>query len=99
MPIVRTQMELSHVLANLALLDREHLVLVSKGPGLYLFINISGVIPLLIFHCFYIPSDVNECSANTHNCHSYANCKNTNGGFTCACKSGFSGSGTSCDGK
>merc|ERR1719367_330093 len=40
--------------------------------------------------------DVNECIANTHNCDSNAYCTNTYGGFTCACKSGYSGSGTSC---
>ena len=52
---------------------------------------------ILIALC--ILADVNECTANTHNCHPNADCTNTNGGFTCACKSGFSGSGTSCDGK
>ena len=40
--------------------------------------------------------DVNECSAMTHDCHSNADCTNTNGGFTCACKSGFTGDGNTC---
>ena len=43
--------------------------------------------------------DVDECGAGTDNCHINANCTNTNGAFTCACKSGFQGPGTSCSGK
>ena len=86
------------MLANLVLLDRERLVLVSKDTVPYLSINIFGVMLFLNFHCFCTPKDVDECTANTHNCHSNADCTNTNGAFTCACKSGFSGSGTSCSG-
>jgi len=26
------------------------------------------------------------------------NCENTDGGFTCSCKSGYSGNGTNCEG-
>ena len=61
--------------------------------------KICGIISFYILIVFCIFADVNECTANTHNCHPNADCTNTNGGFTCACKSGFSGSGTSCAGK
>ena len=44
MPNAQTQMEPSHVLANLVLLDREHLVSVCKDPAFYL---------LLIFQVLY----------------------------------------------
>lgn len=32
-------------------------------------------------------SDINECSANTHNCQQ--RCTNTPGGFTCGCQDGY----------
>ena len=45
--------------------------------------------------------DVDECSPtlNIHDCHKYANCTNTIGSFTCACKEGFPGDGKTCKGK
>ena len=42
--------------------------------------------------------DINECSANTHNCADEADCTNTEGGFTCSCKTGFNGNGYQCSG-
>jgi len=41
---------------------------------------------------------VNECTLGTHNCNMNGNCENTDGGFTCSCKSGYSGNGTNCEG-
>ena len=61
-------------------------------------IEISTLILFLNFNCF-IPPDIDECAANTHNCHSNADCTNTNGAFTCTCKSGFTASGTTCSGE
>ena len=43
--------------------------------------------------------DNNECTANTHNCHSDATCNNAYGSFTCTCNAGFSGNGMTCTGK
>ena len=40
--------------------------------------------------------DVDECSTNAHNCGPNAQCLNMPGGFTCACKSGYSGNGILC---
>ena len=51
MPTAQTLMEPSHVLANLALLAMEPLVLVSKDFALYLFINISGLMLFMNSHC------------------------------------------------
>ena len=43
-------------------------------------------------------ADVNECTMNTHNCADEADCTNTEGGFTCECKTGYSGNGIQCSG-
>ena len=43
-------------------------------------------------------TDINECDIHTDDCHHNANCTNTIGSHTCACKPGFSGKGTDCQG-
>jgi len=40
--------------------------------------------------------EVDECAAATHDCHPLADCTNTAGSFTCACKPGTEGDGKSC---
>jgi len=51
---------------------------------------------MLSFYFYYL-TDVNECTAGTHTCHvTLAACTNTEGGFTCACNSGYSGNGVTC---
>ena len=44
------------------------------------------------------PSDVDECSLNTHDCHSHAICTNTEGSFTCKCdvNAHYIGDGKTC---
>ena len=50
-------------------------------------------------HCFCLGVlDINECSLETDNCDSNAFCTNTEGSFTCTCKSGFQGDGIICTG-
>ena len=41
----------------------------------------------------------NECATGTHDCDSNADCSNTPGGFSCACRPGYSGDGITCRGK
>jgi hypothetical protein len=47
---------------------------------------------------FPVVLDINECSGS-NNCHANANCTDTEGSYTCACHTGYSGDGTSCTSK
>jgi hypothetical protein len=48
--------------------------------------------------CFHL-TDNDECQLGTHNCHQYASCQNTHGLFGCSCNEGYSGNGTTCEGR
>ena len=48
--------------------------------------------------CFTLLLDVDECNRGSHKCHLNAVCNNTNGGYNCSCKAGYSGDGYNCTG-
>ena len=57
---------------------------------------------LMILYAEYLidfETDTDECELREDNCGTHATCKNTEGGFTCTCNSGFDGNGTNCFGK
>ena len=63
----------------------------------YLFLILMTKVTTHSSQFFFL--DVDECADSTlNNCDSNAACTNTAGSFTCVCKSGFSGNGTSCTG-
>ena len=67
------------------------------------FILLAGDIIIVInyIHTYpsYIPAtDIDECLTSTHGCHSNADCTNSNGSFSCACMSGYTGNGVNCEG-
>ena len=43
-------------------------------------------------------SDIDECSADPSPCDADADCTNSEGSYSCTCKQGFAGDGTSCQG-
>ena len=47
---------------------------------------------------FCFVKDIDECNLDTDNCHTNAQCSNTDGSFTCNCLSGFEGDGETCTG-
>lgn len=58
-------------------------------------------LPRHFFHLsFDVISDIDECSANIHNCSKdNATCANTRGSFNCSCNPGYVGDGHHCQGR
>ena len=55
---------------------------------------------LLIFKLtFLVTPDIDECSADSSPCDGNADCTNSDGSYSCTCKQGFTGDGTTCDGR
>ena len=61
----------------------------------------GGLFPLFksltVYDCFF--SDIDECKKSPIPCHEHAQCRNTDGSYTCTCNLGFDGDGhNSCTG-
>ncbi|XP_065054811.1 fibulin-2-like [Rhopilema esculentum] len=72
-------------------------VYTAKNKYVYLLLNrphtFSGYRGVIVGYMAY---DINECTTRTHRCSSNAICTNTVGSYKCTCKSGYTGTGTSC---
>ena len=44
----------------------------------------------------FVCENANECVEQTHECHEYAYCTDTGGGYECACIEGYAGDGYDC---
>ena len=91
MPLVSILLGVSIVHVTLATPEVEQFVIVNFFKNIYCCTQLS------IQKC----ADVDECAEGTDNCHreSNATCEDTDGSFMCMCRDGFSGNGTSCEGK
>ena len=45
----------------------------------------------------FLKKDIDECQTNNGGCDVNSDCTNTIGSFNCACKSGYSGDGITCN--
>ena len=50
------------------------------------------------YNSFSFKSDIDECSADSSPCDLNADCTNSDGSYSCACKQGFTGDGSKCEG-
>lgn len=58
-----------------------------------------GTVTFMYFCLSIMIADANECILNTtNNCSNNSICTNTLGSFSCACKTGYTGSGVQCTG-
>ena len=67
-------------------------VCIDKTETTAAYCNCSGI----GYNGFNCENDINECLTNNGGCDENADCKNTLGSFSCSCKTGYSGNGTSC---
>ena len=74
----------------------QHTIIIVKNRILKSILFVYLLFMFALFQ-FVIP-DINECTNKTDNCHKNADCTNTVGSFTCACKTGYSGDGKTCTG-
>jgi len=88
---VQIQLVVSHVNVKLDILEMVSVVMV--------FIYFLSLFILSFIHFFEKKKiDINECSTNNGGCSTNALCTNNPGSFSCSCKNGFDGNGTTCNG-
>ena len=58
----------------------------------------KSIRPFADFYYILIISDIDECSKDSHTCHSNATCNNNPGSYDCQCRNGYTGNGHTCTG-
>ena len=56
------------------------------------------LILMLLLLLLLLTTDIDECSTETSPCDQNATCTNSDGSYSCTCKLGFTGDGTTCKG-
>ena len=74
-----------------------------QNPSVPLFFQLSfetcNIQTSTFFFHLFICLDVDECTTGQHSCSLNADCLNTQASYSCACKMGYTGNGTFCNGK
>ena len=73
----------------------QHWVLWRRHNKMYRYGTINDI---NLYLKYYLFEDIDECTKNTDNCDINADCKNTDGSYTCKCHYGFESNGSSCIG-
>ena len=60
--------------------------------------SISLHFSILVCLLKFTSTDIDECALGLDRCHEHAVCTNTMGGYTCECRTGFTGDGFNCQG-
>ena len=99
---VLTKKVLTHALVRKDSLEMEHFVKVTYrafDPGkvvLQQMIDYEKKNPFLFPTRLHL--DIDECLAALSPCDANSDCANNDGSYTCTCKEGFTGNGTTCAG-
>ena len=97
--LINVRQQISRVIrmqtrATLIIMAIAYFMLLSVLTPRYLDTYVSLLYSCLIIYC----TDIDKCQMANHACHENAECSNTDGGYECECRDGFTGNGTHCDG-
>ncbi len=89
MHFAQTLTDLSNALVQMVTLEMERHVKVHKNVRL----------EQQLHRYYYTCIDIDECIDVSNDCDEHAICTNVLGSFECSCKNGYTGNGSSCEGK
>ena len=86
-----------HVLVTLVGLEMDSLVKVCRNTSSYVRFHSVNKYFSKKFRMISL-SDINECEVDLDNCDVQATCTNSLGSYSCACNTGWTGDGFTCEG-